>query len=226
MARTVTRLELVNRAKEIADMESDPFITDAQWNDAANRYLTEVYDLLVQCAPPDYYAADYSFQTVAGTIAYALPSDFRTMSMAYVELDPQRRRPLVAMQDRHRLDYQAPTEVRTIRLEYIPAPPVLTADSDTFDGVSGWEELVSALMARFALQKTERDLNFVNMLCQEQRARIRTAGSNRDRGGPRFITDLDSEQGSPWWWNSLANIRGYRLRGGNLEIYSPQWGPP
>jgi len=226
MARTVTRLQLVNRAKEMADLESSSFISDAQWQDAANRYLTEVYDLLVQSGPPDYYASTATFTTVVGTTAYALPADFRTSSMVYVVEDGVRRRPLNAVQDRLRQSFQAPTGVYTIELEYIQNPPVLTSDSDTFDGVSGWDELVSALMARFALMKMEQDASGLQQVINECRARIRTCSSNRDRGGPRYISDIDDNDQMPWWRFSVSPISGYRIRGDNLELYAPAWGPP
>ena len=226
MARAVTVAQLVLRAKQLSDLEASDFVTATEWIDLASRHQTEVFDELVLCGPPDYYAANAVINVVAGTLTYALPANFRTMTGLFCRDSPTRKRMLTGMQDRERNAYQTAMTSGTLDLEYIPAPPVLVANGDMFDGVSGWEELISCLMARSALLKSEQDISGVQMLIVELRARIRTAGGNRDRGGPRYISDMDDETVADWWWSSAVPLSKYRLRAGNIEIYSPLIGPP
>lgn len=225
MARSVSRDEIVLRAQQIADMETDTFVSATEWASLANVHFPEVYDLLVECGPPDYYGATSTIPVVAGTLAYALPADFRTMTGLFCVDSPNRKRMLTAVEDRDRSLVQTAQVSATLELEYIPAPPLLTAGVSTFDGVSGWDELVALLMARSALAKQEQDTSELVGRINEMRQRIRSSGSNRDRGGPRFITDLDSVT-TDWWWTASLPITRYRLRAGTIEVYSPLIGPP
>lgn len=226
MARSVSRDAIVLRAQQIADMETDPFVTATEWASLANAHFPEVYDILVDCGPPDYYGASTTINIVAGTLAYALPADFRTMTGLYANDSTTRRRMLTALEDRERAAFQTCQTSGSLTLEYIPAPPLLANGADTFDGVSGWDELVALLMARAALTKDKKDVADVNIRIAEMRARIRSAGSNRDRGGPRFISDLDAPTTDWWWQASSLPVTRYRLRAGNVEVFSPLVGPP
>ena len=224
MARAVSLGELRTRAQELADMVNSNFLSDAEWNDLANRYMTEVYDLLVTAGPPDYYSSDFAITTVPGQLAYALPDDFRSLENVQV-LEPNlRQRPLNAMQDRERGFYTPVRSTWTVNIEYIAAPGVLVSDSDTFDGVSGWEELITLMMAQYALGKEETP-NDLEMRVQTMKARI-VSNRSRDRGSPRFITDLGADERSTFWWTQTSPIQRYRLRAGNLELYEPLYGPP
>lgn len=223
MARAASRAQIRLRAQQMADMVSSSFVGTAEWDDLCNRHLAEVYDLLVASAPSDYYASDYAVTTQSGVVAYALPADFRSLVGAYVN-DNGRYHPLVPMRDGQRASYEAPAGAYAVTLEYIPAPPVFTADGDTFDGVSGWEELVSALMARDALVKEESDPSAVMAIIARLTARIRSASSGRHRG-PKLCTNvLDATSDYPAWSNA-SPVHAYRLRAGNIELYrsSQRW---
>jgi hypothetical protein len=97
---------------------------------------------------------------------------------------------------------------QTIRMWYAPRPVVLMADTDTVDGISGFEELVAIHAAIKALTKEESDVmeltNELNMKIQE----IENAAANRDIGEPEKISDgklrnfawseSDGSSGSTW----------------------------
>ncbi|HMY78469.1 MAG TPA: hypothetical protein PLT98_06945 [Thauera aminoaromatica] len=207
----------------MADMVSSSFVGTTEWDDLCNRHLTEVYDLLVASGPSDYYASDYALTTQSGVIPYALPSDFRSLVNVYVT-DGGRYLPLLPMRDMQRAGYEAPSGAYSVTLEYVPAPPTFTADGDTFDGVSGWEELISAMMARDALVKEESDPSAVMAIIDRLTARIRSASSYRSRG-PKMCTNvLDASTDYPAWSNG-APLHSYRLRGGNIELFrsSQRW---
>ncbi len=227
MARTVTLASLRTWARELADVEGDPNITDSELTALANRHLTEVYDALVDAGPPDHYAATVTFSTVVGTTAYALPADFRNLVDVYATESDTSVRIVHPMGNGERARHRAPTGAWAVEVEYIPAPPVLVADGDTFDGVSGWEELIANLMARDVMIKREADPSAVMSNVANLQARINSRARSRDRGHPKFITDMDAQR-SPLPWATSANCRisAYRLRAGNLELYEPMWGVP
>ena len=219
MARTVTLLQLRTWARQLSNTESDPNVTDSELTALANRHSTEVYDTLVDAGPPEYYASSTTVSVVSGTIAYALASDFRNLIDVYVHETDTQRRALVPMGEGQRGRYQAPTAAVTCTVEYIAAPGTMSADGDTFDGISGWEELIANLMARDVMIKREADPGAVMSTIGRLEGRVRSKARNRDRGHPKRVTDTDEQ----WTdWNPAAtSVCVYRLRAGNLEIYEP-----
>lgn len=228
MAREVTLADLRTRARQLADVEGDPNITDAELTSLANRHLTEVFDRLVDAGPPEYYAASQTLTTSAGVSTYALPVTFRDLQQVFVHEDGEERRALLPMPTNARGRYKAPTGQWTLTLEYTPTAPVLVSDADTFDGVSGWDELIVNLMARDVHAKRESDPSIVMSNIARLEARITLRGRNRDRGSPKRIVDLDEvmTDQSPWGWMHTTRLACYRLRAGNIELYEPLWGLP
>lgn len=89
----------------------------------------------------------------------------------------------------------------TIRLWYIPEPSTLTNDSDTFDGISGWEEFVVVDAAIKALQKEESDVSVLMAQKQALISRIQAMAEDRDAGSPATVADVRGAVGgylSPW----------------------------
>lgn len=227
MARTVTLLSLRTWARQLADVEGDPNITDAELTSLANRHLCEVYDALVDAGPPDMYASSTTVTTASGTTLYALPADFRNLVELYVAESSTQLRLLHPVGNGQRGRYRAPTGVWTLTLEYIPAPPTLTVDGDTFDGVSGWEELIANLMARDIMVKREQDPSVVLNTIDRLNGRIASRSRNRDRGHPKFASDMDAQNAVfPYASGTNARVNAYRLRAGNIEIYEPVLGLP
>jgi hypothetical protein len=220
-------LEYRTRAQQLSDTENDPNISTAEWNALANRHLSEVYDRLVDAGPPDYYAAATSITTSDGVAEYPLVVGFRNLTGVWVLETDGRKRPIEAMPTNALSNYKAPTGSWTLRIEYIPTPPTLEADGDTFDGVSGWDELITCLMARDVMIKRESDPSAVLASIAKLEQRITMRARQRDRG-PKRTVDLDDIAQCPWpyGWASGSRIAAYRLRAGNLELYEPFWGYP
>lgn len=89
----------------------------------------------------------------------------------------------------------------TIRLWYIPQPNTLSSDTDTFDGISGWEEYVVIDAAIKALQKEESDVSVLGSQKQAIIARIQGMAENRDAGSPATVADSMGINGgymNPW----------------------------
>lgn len=228
MARTVTLLQLRTRARELAGVEGDPNVTDTELTFLANQHVCEVYDALVDAGPADYYASTTTVTTVAGTTLYALPADFRTLLEVYAQESNADVRLLHPMGNGARARYRAPAAVWSCTVEYVPTPTLLVADGDTFDGVSGWEELIANLMARDVMVK--RDDNNVGVVINSidrLQARISSRARSRDHGHPKYTTDLDAQNsGFPWASTGNCRLACYRLRAGNLELYESNAGLP
>jgi hypothetical protein len=221
VSRNVSLLELRTWARELSDTEGDVNITDDELDALANRHLTEVYDRLVDASPADYYASTVPVTTSSGFIEYPLDVTFRNLVAVYVRESADERRALLPMPSGARGRYKAPTGVWTVDIEFIPVPDVLEDDGDTFDGVSGWEELIANLMAKDVMTKRESDPSVVinNIVRLEQR--IVSRSRSRDKGGSKMVTDMDEVHQAPWPWGWTGNSRlaCYRLRAGNIELF-------
>lgn len=219
MSRNVTLLQLRTRTLRRADMVTSSFVTASEVNDVINDELCELYDLLVAAAPPDYYYSETTVTTAATTIQYALPADFRSLIAVYANEGGGQRRPISPVKNEYeRAFYTAPGGTYSVILAYVPAPTILAADGDVFDGVSGWESLVTARAAKRLLAKRKADTSEISMEIAEKTQEIRTR-SRRDIGHPRFITDVDGAEA--WLYPNSNLIRGFLVRGGNLELYQP-----
>lgn len=70
----LTLLQLRDGAKQRADMENNPLVSDPEWNSYVNQSLYELYDLLIQKYGDDYYVAPTaSFSTNGNQQLYPLP---------------------------------------------------------------------------------------------------------------------------------------------------------
>lgn len=228
MARNVSLLELRTGARRLSDTVNDRNVSDDWLTSLANLHLCDVYDRLVDAGPADYYAATAQITTSNGIIEYPLEVNFRNLLNVYVRESSDERRPIFPMPEGARGRFKAPTGEWTLDVEYIPAPPTLEDDGDTFDGVSGWEELIMNLMARDVMTGRESDMSPVLATIARLDARIASRARSRDKGQPKYVTDLDDAQWAPfpYGWAGSSRIACYRLRAGNLELYESLWGRP
>lgn len=89
-----------------------------------------------------------------------------------------------------------PNGVSHYRVWYYPNPKVLTADTDTIDGRSGWEEWVVVDAAMKLLAKEESDTSQLEREAQRVWARIMAVAENRDAGQSKRITDVSMNSGT------------------------------
>ena len=83
-----------------------------------------------------------------------------------------------------------PDQVYTISVYYVPAPVLLSADSDTCDGIAGFEEWVVLDAAIRCLQKEESDVSFLAAEREKVEARIRNLRDDRDAGDAPRVQDV------------------------------------
>jgi len=215
--RTFTFAQLKQRSREKADMVNSQFVDNLELENLVNESLTDLYDILVTTLGADYYVKDESFPTISGQSEYLLPSDF--YKMAGVDLGSGSGKPLTVkpfmFQERNRynnaLIYDASTDgvlraryriigenikfvpdvlpSGTITLWYHPACPILSSDTDTFDGINGYEEMVILLTAIKMLQKEESDTVALERRYEALKQRVVESAANRDSGFPEQVQD-------------------------------------
>lgn len=198
-------------------MATSGFVTSAEVTDLVNDEMPEVYRFLVEVGPPDYYSASQSFTTVAGTTAYALPADFFVETTVYALDVSNYKRPLLPVQDWSLARVQPPQAAFSITMEYVPAPTTLVSDSDTFDGIAGWDSLLTCRVARRLLQKRKADTASVDAEIGQLTQHL-SLGARRSKG-PRYIRDIEDTYGLPYSMPYLSMVSNYRVRGGNIEFY-------
>lgn len=220
MARATTLTNLRTWIRQLTDTEDDDNVSDDELTALVNRHLAEVYDLLVDASPPDYFASSTQVDVESGVTTYPIQADFRALVGVYVHESTDERRLLLPMGEMTRGRYKAPTQDGTLTVEYIPAAPILTSGAQSFDGISGWEELIVARAAVDVMTKRESDPSAALAKAQMLEARIKLRARNRDRGSPKRIVDLDNVTTSPdYGWSGGSRLACFRLRAGNLEVF-------
>jgi hypothetical protein len=222
VARATSLLSLRTWIRQLSDTENDDNVSDDELTALVNRHLAEVYDLLVDAGPPDYFASSTTVAVTSGISSYAIQADFRSLVAVFVHESSEERRLLLPMGEMTRGRYKAPTQDGTLTVEYIPAAPVLVDDAESFDGVSGWEELIVARSAVDVMTKRESDPSASLAKAQMLEARIKLRARNRDRGSPKRIVDLDEVTSMPpYGWTGGSRLACFRLRAGNIEVFEP-----
>lgn len=214
MPRAASRGEIKARALELADVVNDPSINPAWVNQLFNTTVTSVWEFMIECGPSDYVAATHSITTSPNVLTYGLPQNFHSLTGVFV-VENGKRRPLSPISDRARCNNTAPTNVVSVEVEYNPSCPIFSVDGETIDGVNGFDDLIVHKMAKAIAMRRAADPTWIKDEIKEIEDRIRRHAGKRDRGGPKYINDV--EGGFSPCFSSL--LVGYRLRGNNLELY-------
>jgi len=213
---SVTLLELRNRSRQRADMVNSKFVTDAELNTYVNASNAELYDILINSRGENYFVLSYNFTTSINQDTYALPSDFyKLMGVDFVTSSTQAitlkafrwqernrfREPFYNVRN-YNLMYQVrgddlvfiptPNGSQQIRLWYIPLPQELTLDTDSFNGINGYEEYVVIDAAIKMRVKEESPVEELLLAKESMRQRILSASAGRDSGEPARVVDTDS----------------------------------
>lgn len=230
MARNTTLTKLRDRTRFLANItNATTAYPNTTLTSLINTALCEVYDLLVEAGPPDYYLSKTAPAQVTTSTTYWIswPSDFRTLVNVYeVEsTNGLQRRLLRPLNDEEAstVGTYAPVGAWYV-IEYIPAAPIFDitgADADastTFDGVSGWEELVCAYAARDIREQQQRDISSLQLKIDRLEARIRK-NSNRDAGHSWCVSNVYTDN-SPWYPGIASDtVWGYQAQGSGLKLY-------
>lgn len=152
--------------------------------------------------------------TTANVQVYALPSDFLKLhelyltdgsdesflplepsgldaSAMYREMDAGQPSYYVIRDGFYEL-LPTPSTAYTIKMVYVPTSPILAADSDTFDGIVGYEDAVAIYAAQqMSIKNREDELTMILMgKLQDWERRIRGSAVSRDQGKPERVQDI------------------------------------
>jgi hypothetical protein len=204
-------------------MESDnvgqSFISDTEWNYYINASAQELYGTIVESFGNDYFvqspSSGYQFTTDGINDHYALPADF--FKLLGVDLRVSAPSQWVALKkfnfaDRNRLaitNSLIPMAGQLMRLFYVPRYVPMVGDSDTVDGVNGWEEFIVIDACLKALAKEESDVSVMMGRKAAMMARLTSEIENRDAGSPATIIDV---------FGRRARAMEYRLNGNQLWL--------
>lgn len=211
--------DLRTRVRYRANMENSEFITDTELNTFINESYKELYDILVSKFEDWYVSDPTQFTLTSGDSGkQALASDFYKLrgvdeyiSGAWREVKPfnfnERNREGLANRlngfesaVRYRLvgsDLRfSPVDMApgTYRYWYTPIATEMSGDTDTMDGVNGWEQYVIVDAARKCLQKEESDTSELERELARLERRIEIMSANRDAANPQQVEDIHEDR--------------------------------
>ena len=223
--RTKTLAQLRLQSRQRADKVNSGYILDSELNQYINNSITELYDLLVGAYGDDYYASTYVLNVNNTDTVYSLPTDFYKLLGIDLYINPSRFITLKPFQFNERGRYQdgsnwaaivaiqgpryhlknnsiefnpSPPGSYKMNMYYVPYCPELVADTDTFDGINGWEEYVVVDAAIKMLQKEESDVSVLMLQKKALMERINTMAENRDVGHSFVVNDVQRD------WNDAS----------------------
>lgn len=202
-------------------------------NNIINASAAELYDLLVTNFE-DYYTSSSTISVVSGTDTYSLPASFYKLLGVDLVIDSNGNAvtlkrfsfsdrnaflftPTMSVVGLAYLRYMLqgqnikfvplPSSASTVKLWFIPTLTPLSADSDTFDGINGWEDYIIVDSAIRFLTKEESDTSSLAAEKASIIKRINDSAPNRDAGSSGRVSDINKAQG----WEDWAFSQG----GGN-----------
>lgn len=230
MARTRNLGQLRNDIRVRADMVNDSLCADADVNEWANQGWADLYEKIVQ-GGENYYLSTNLFSTMGGTASYALPADHYATRGVDAQVNGSQWFNLHRFQFERRNDYSlvdgswntmscayydlqggnlvfipTPGAVYAIRHWYVPIPVRMVADSDSIDGVAGWEQYVIDWAAKKCLER-DKDIEAAQAIAADiaaLEARIMASVGKRIIGEAPKMRIV---RGRPWvpgqygrWW--------------------------
>tara|TARA_R110000868_G_scaffold148576_3_gene370561 strand:+ start:5535 stop:6215 length:681 start_codon:yes stop_codon:yes gene_type:complete len=219
MARNVTVQQIIDRARIHADQRGSGFIRDAEALTLMNEIYPELYDELVG-SYENYFMTTGTVTLVPGTTFYALPADFYKMLGVDFKVNADTYVTLYNFSESERNNtFVSGSSIPSgeLRLRYIPAPVVFTALTDSFDGVAGWDRLLSLLLAIDMADAEETDSSPLYRKYQRTLQRIQSMAAPRDTGMPARVVDVYSRN----LWSYYSSFR-YRLQGDEVELISTE----
>ena len=221
MARTVTLSTLRSEFRARGDYNRSAVFSDSVVNGYINRAAAKLYDLLTQ-TQLDYYTTTTELSTVADTESVALPADFYKLrgldykqatnefialkKMQLKERNRWRIPSTTVYGPLYRYRIQAgniilspvPTGVDTLRLLYVPHYVDFTGDSDTFDTINDYDDLIVERALLYADQREQRPLQERLAMIGKLEQEVKDAADGRDSSEPEYLADVADEL--EWGW--------------------------
>jgi len=213
MARSFTLAQIRSRVRQLADIEDSTFISDSEVNSYISESYAELYDLLLSSGLSYFESSDSI--TGTGSATYSLPADY----YGTVRIDRDAGDYLVPLRpigpnevpnfseasNQFAVAYRVvgsnvtlypPPSSGTYKHLYIPAPDDLDVDTETVDGVSGWEQYVIYDAAIKCMEKEESAPAHLSARLDRIKMRIEEAAQNRMWGDTTTIAE--TAEGDDW----------------------------
>lgn len=217
MASTVTLLELRTRIRERCAYENAQVVTDAELNRLINVHRKRLH-MRIARKQPRQYATDQTISVTSGTIAYSLPAAYLWTIAVWVAESSDQYRPLRSVGDLERVTFRAPTGSATVIHRYVAVPTALSGDSDTVDGIIGFDEWIVCSCVRSIKTKVDTDAMPITAELADLERDILSCLDMRDQGYPKLLEDVYATDAYPYPYS--ASLTGYQVRGDYLDIFS------
>jgi len=219
MARLVTVQQIIDRARIHADQRGSGFIRDSECLSLMNEVYPELYDVLVG-SYENYFAASAEITLAPSTSLYNLPANFYKVIGLDYKVNNDSYVTLYKFNENERnsaLTSANSIPSGTVRIRYVPAPQVFTSVTNTFDGVAGWDRLLSLLLAIDMADAEETDSSPLYRKYQRTLQRITEMAAPRDAGSPSTVTDIYAR--SPGYYYAFLR---YNLLGDQVQFVSTE----
>lgn len=202
-----TLLQLRNRVRDRADLVADNFVLDATLTQWINDSAQELYDLLLQSGQ-DWFVTSSPVTVVSPAASFPVPTGAMRLHGLDRDIGGGKFESIKRGTFRERFSY---TERRYVATKatvsifpttsapgsyvqwYTPAFAALVADSDTFDGIDGWEEYIVVDVALKCRVKGEEDTGDLMAAKAQLRARVQTMAATRDASEAPRIVDVHAD---------------------------------
>jgi hypothetical protein len=222
---TVTLAQLKTQSRQRADMENSTLISDPELTTIINSSAAELHDLLIGVYE-DYKLSSSTLSVTPNVDTYSLPNDFYKLRGVDLVLDSAGNAVTLKpfnFQERNSYLYTptwnvvglsylryhilgnsirfvpVPSTSQTVKLWYIPAVTKLVLDTDTLDGVNGFEEYIIIDAAMKMRIKEETDISELVMQKEAMKQRINAMASGRDASQPERIADVTKQIPIEFW---------------------------
>lgn len=233
---TITQLR--DRCKQASDNVNSSFISDAEWDNYIGQSYAELYGLCAQVYGARYFiqtpSTGYTFVTDGQNQQFALPADFFKLLNVSVQVSaPQqwvtlKSFELLEMNSISQFNTQTPAAGQTIRLFYVPSPPVFDSGNPLLAVLvnNGWDEYIVIDACIKALAKEESDVSVFLSRKAAFTQRLEAEASNRDAGNPTRILDVFGKRARSMQY-ALMGTRIMLVGGATPGWYYGQgdWGP-
>ena|SRR5882762_348364 len=230
--RLVTQLQLRTRVRRRCDIESEVArFPDLELNDYINEGLAQLQVELIKMRGQGYLETSSTITTVSNQELYALPTTFLELTKVFYLQDGRER--VLRIYEQFETDglveprvwdwvsdpgYRIvgdsisfrprPQGIYTVTINFIPASRTLISDSDTFDGLDGFEEFVVCWASKLVAIKQGDDqrMAMASQLAGEAKQRLEAIQGDRNAAEAPHMVDV---RGDKWW---LGGRRGFGRR--------------
>jgi len=234
MPRSVLASELLARTRQATDTENNTHLSDAEIYLKLTAAIASTWEHIIKHGLGSHGVKWAEFTTVANQGEYDLTAsiwringaaataltDFGWVKTLYVQdTSSAPRRPINRVNPNETYGMRTPLTAVTMRLYYVQQPPVFSLGSETFDGISGWEEHAIQGAAVAIRAKREEDTGPHRAAIRELEERMKSMANRSRDAAPRIVRRQRAAQRQERILPYTSSVTGWDLRGGNIELF-------